>query len=215
MTFSIAVKEPGKPYFGVAVATKHFAVGALVPHLLTGTGAIATQANTNPYLGIQALTRLKSSDTIKEALSYALKHDPDPESRQVHGVDSAGRSWAFTGKDAYPWKGHLCGENYSIAGNLLAGKDVLTACEAALNQNQNLAMEERLLLALQAGEDAGGDARGKQSAALLTVREHAFPWCNLRVDDHPDPLTELARLLKEFRKSYYQNFIRQIPAAPQ
>ncbi len=211
MTYSLVVKDPDQPHFGVAVATKHFAVGALVPHLRHGVGAVATQAATNPHLGLNSLTRLTAGMALPEALQATLDEDPDADLRQLHGVDAQGRSWAWTGSGTQPWAGHQFGTNYSVAGNLLAGPEVVAACVASLEASLDQPLEVRLLHALQAGEAAGGDKRGRQSAALLTIREQPFPWCHLRVDDHPDPLSELQRLLQEFHQPYYQDFICAIP----
>ena len=211
MTYSIVLKDPDHPHFGIAVATRHFAVGALVPHLLQGVGAVATQASTNPHLGLQGLDQLARGLPLPEALQVVLDADPDAALRQLHGVDAAGRSWAWTGSGTQPWAGHAYGNHFSVAGNLLAGPDVIEACVRSLEATSGTHLEERLLHALQAGDAAGGDRRGRQSAALLTIRDQPFPWCHLRVDDHPDPLTELARLLQEFRKPYYQDFIQAIP----
>ncbi|MEC8254723.1 MAG: DUF1028 domain-containing protein, partial [SAR324 cluster bacterium] len=122
-----------------------------------------------------------------------------------------GNFWAWTGTNAQNWAGHIGAKNVSVAGNFLAGPAVLQACMESLQSSTDRSLESRLLQALFAGEEAGGDKRGRQSAALLTIREQPFPWCNLRVDDHPDPLMELTRLLKEFKEPYYQDFIREIP----
>ena len=178
MTFSIVLRDSEENSFGIAVATKHFAVGALVPHLRSGVGAVAVQASTNPHLGLAGLEQLASGKNIEQALKTVLAEDPEAGLRQLHGLDASGRSWAWSGKQTQKWSGHQYGE--------------------------------KLLKALQAGEQAGGDRRGKQSAALLTVRHQPFTWCNLRVDDHPEPLSELERLFSEFRKPYYQEFVSVI-----
>ncbi|MGA0258617.1 MAG: DUF1028 domain-containing protein [bacterium] len=212
MTYSIVLRDPVKNHFGIAVATKHFAVGALVPHLAAGIGAIATQSTTNPHLGLQGLAAMAKGQLVQDALEQALEQDTSPQKRQVHGVDGHGNSWAWTGAEAQPWAGHVGGENFSVAGNCLAGSFVLAACVESLKLSTDRSLESRLLQALFAAEEAGGDKRGRQSAALLTMREQPFPWCNLRVDDHPDPLMELTRLLKEFKEPYYQEFIREIPS---
>ena len=211
MTYSIILRDPEKNHFGIAVATKHLAVGARVPFLEAGFGAIATQSTTNPYLGLKGLASLRSGEPIESALRSALAGDDDPESRQLHGLDKSGNFWAWTGTNAQNWAGHIGAKNVSVAGNFLAGPAVLQACMESLQSSTDRSLESRLLQALFAGEEAGGDKRGRQSAALLTIREQPFPWCNLRVDDHPDPLMELTRLLKEFKEPYYQEFIREIP----
>ena len=139
-----------------------------------------------------------------------MVEDPEAGLRQLHGLDASGKSWAWSGKQTKKWAGHQCGENYSVAGNMLTGPEVVETCVESLLKNTDLPLEEKLLKALQAGEQAGGDRRGKQSAALLTVRHQPFTWCNLRVDDHPEPLSELERLFSEFRKPYYQEFVSVI-----
>ena len=210
MTFSIVLRDPEENSFGIAVATKHFAVGALVPHLRSGVGAVAVQASTNPHLGLSGLEQLASGKNIEQALKTVLAEDPEAGLRQLHGLDASGKSWAWSGKQTKKWAGHQCGENYSVAGNMLTGLEVVETCVESLLKNTDLPLEEKLLKALQAGEQAGGDRRGKQSAALLTVRHQPFTWCNLRVDDHPEPLFELERLFSEFRKPYYQGLVTAI-----
>jgi uncharacterized Ntn-hydrolase superfamily protein len=211
MTYSIVLRDPDRNHFGIAVATKHFAVGALVPYLQTGIGAIATQSSINPHLGLQGLAWLARGEMVQAALEKAIVKDKWAQTRQVHGVDAFGNSWAWTGTKTHSWAGHLGGENFSVAGNYLTGLTVLEACEESLKFSTDRSLESRLLQALFAGEEAGGDQRGRQSAALLTIRDQPFPWCNLRIDDHPDPLMELTRLLKEFKEPSYQEFIKEIP----
>jgi len=211
MTFSVVVFDPKSQKLGIAVATCNFAVGALVPHLKSGVGAIATQASTNPYLGTKGLEKMVKGDSLKESLLSVLEEDSGKNLRQLHGVDFFGNSWAWTGIETIEWAGHIFGKNFSVAGNMLAGEEVLKACLKVIESQTTLPLEEKLLLALQAGENEGGDKRGRQSAAILTIVDKPFPYCNLRVDDHEDPLSELERLLKEFRKPYYQGFISNIP----
>jgi len=211
MTFSIVLCDPKSKTLGVAVATCHFAVGALVPHLKSGIGAIATQAATNPYLGLKGLEKMASGYSLKDSLFAALKEDPAKDSRQLHGVDVLGNAWAWTGKDTVEWSGHKCGKNFSLAGNMLVGEQVLEACFEVIKSKKDEPIEERLLRALKAGEAVGGDVRGRQSAALLTIKNQPFPFCHLRVDDNKDPLSELEHLLKEFRRPYYQDFLDAIP----
>ncbi|MAA69419.1 MAG: pilus assembly protein [Deltaproteobacteria bacterium] len=210
MTYSIIIRDPEKNHFGIAVATKHLAVGSRVPFLEAGVGAVATQSATNPYLGLKGLASLRSGEPIESALGSAIAADDNPESRQLHGLDKSGNFWAWTGTNAQSWAGHIGAKNVSVAGNFLAGPGVLKACMESLQFSTDRSLESRLLQALFAGEEAGGDIRGRQSAALITIRDQPFPWCNLRVDDNPDPLVELIRLFEEFKKPYYQNFISPI-----
>ena len=211
MTFSIVVCDPESNKLGVAVATCHLAVGALVPHLKSGIGAIATQAATNPYLGLKGLEKLSRGYSLKDSLIESLNEDLSKDSRQLHGVDISGNAWAWTGKNTVEWSGHKFGKNFSLAGNMLAGEKVLEACFEVIKSRKNEPIEEILLKGLKAGEAAGGDVRGRQSAALLTIKDQPFPFCNLRVDDNRDPLSELEHLLQEFRRPYYQEFIDAIP----
>ena len=211
MTFSIVVRDPDTNKLGIAVATCHLAVGALVPHLKSGIGAIATQAATNPHLGLKGLEKMSSGNTLKDSLIESLNEDLAKDSRQLHGVDVSGNSWAWTGKDTVKWSGHKFGKNFSLAGNMLAGEQVLDACYDVIKSRKKEPIEEILLQGLKAGEAAGGDVRGRQSAALLTIKDQPFPFCNLRVDDSKDPLSELEHLLQEFRLPYYQEFIDAIP----
>ena len=211
MTFSVVLCDPKSRKLGVAVATCNFAVGALVPFLKSGVGALATQASTNPHLGLNGLENMANGDSLNDALFSTLEQDPKINSRQLHGVDCSGNSWAWTGKDTVGWAGHITGKYFSVAGNMLVGEKVIKACVDAIESNTNFPLEEKMLIALKAGENEGGDKRGRQSAALLTVIDQPFPFCHLRVDDHKDPLSELDRLLKEFRKPYYQDFLIEIP----
>ena len=211
MTFSIVICDPESNKLGIAVATCHFAVGALVPHLKSGIGAIATQAATNPYLGLKGLEKMSGGYSLKDSLITTLNEDLAKDSRQLHGVDVSGNAWAWTGKDTEEWSGHKFGKNFSLAGNMLAGEQVLDACFEVIKSRNKEPIEEILLQGLKAGEAVGGDRRGRQSAALLTIEDKPFPFCNLRVDDNRDPLSELERLLKEFRLAYYQEFIDAIP----
>ena len=141
----------------------------------------------------------------------ALNEDSAKDSRQLHGVDVSGNAWAWTGKDTVEWAGHKYGKNFSLAGNMLVGEQVLEACFEVIKSKKDEPIEERLLQALKAGEAVGGDARGRQSAALLTIKNQPFPFCHLRVDDNRDPLSELEHLLQEFRRPYYQEFLDAIP----
>ena len=211
MTFSIVICDQESNKLGIAVATCHFAVGALVPHLKSGVGAIATQAATNPHLGLKGLEKMSRGHSLKDSLITSLNEDLAKDSRQLHGVDVSGNAWAWTGKDTVKWSGHKFGKNFSLAGNLLAGEQVLDACYEVIKSRNKEPIEEILLQGLQAGEEAGGDIRGRQSAALITIEDKPFPFCNLRVDDNTDPLSELERLLQEFRRPYYQEFIDTIP----
>jgi uncharacterized Ntn-hydrolase superfamily protein len=191
-TFSIVARCPRTGDFGIAVATARPAVGALVPWV-SPHGALATQARTNTDLGRQGLALLAAGVPIATALGGLVEADPDRARRQVHGVDRTG-TFTHTGAECVAWCGHLVGDAFTVAGNMLAGADVLPAMAEAFLADANAELSSRLVRALQAGQAAGGDQRGKQSAALLVASAEGRGYHNLRVDDHPDPVAELARL---------------------
>ena len=183
---------------GVCVSTAVPAVGNRVPHVDAGVGAIATQAKTNIFYGTNGLKLLKAGLSPQAALEAMLKEDPDRESRQVIIIDREGRTAAFTGKETIGWKGHLVGKDYMVAGNMLAGSKVIEAM-AQTFENSEGELAERLLKALEAGQEAGGDKRGRMSAALLVAgREQRGnrPILDLRVDEHPNPVRELRRIFE-------------------
>jgi uncharacterized Ntn-hydrolase superfamily protein len=194
MTWSIIAKDSVTGQIGIAVATKFFAVGALVPHIAPGIGGIATQALVNPYYGIDGLKLLREGKQPQDVLDSLISADGGAETRQLHIMDASGRIAAHTGRECIDWCGNLAGDGFSIAGNMLAGGRVLDDTATAFVDNANLPFARRLLAAMRAGEAAGGDKRGKQSAALLIHDTEDWPALDLRVDDHPDPLAELERL---------------------
>ncbi|SDU31842.1 DUF1028 domain-containing protein [Stappia sp. ES.058] len=195
MTYSIVARDPGTGAFGVAVASRFFAVGALVPHMDGRAGAIATQAFVSPLYGTDGLDMLKRGDDAQTVMETVTGRDAGRHSRQMHVIDAQGRNAAFTGEDCVDWAGHLVAENVSVAGNMLAGPQVLDATLAAYQDRPDLDFAERLLCAMEAGEAAGGDKRGRQSAALRITRGEAYPWLDIRADDHGNPLAELRRLI--------------------
>ena len=202
MTFSIVARSADGESWGVAVASKFLAVGSAVPAAVAQVGAIATQADANvAYKGL-ALAHLDDGATASVALQRLLEEDPGRDHRQVGIVDSDGGAASHTGQSCLDWAGSATGEGYAIQGNVLAGEEVVEAMQAAWDTSDDDApLARRLLAALTAGDDAGGDKRGRQSAAILVVRDGAGYGglddiaVDLRVDDHPDPVTELARLL--------------------
>ncbi|MCB0908902.1 MAG: DUF1028 domain-containing protein [Nocardioidaceae bacterium] len=203
MTFSIVARSTDGESWGVAVASKFLAVGSAVPAAVAGVGAIATQADANvAYKGL-ALAHLDDGATAEVALQRLLEEDDGRDHRQVGIVDVDGNAASHTGASCLDWAGSRIGDGYAIQGNILAGEQVVAAMEdswTAGDPGQPLA--RRLLAALAAGDRAGGDSRGRQSAALLVVRDGAGYGglddiaVDLRVDDHVDPLAELARLLE-------------------
>lgn len=194
MTYSIVAKDPDTGAYAVAVASRFFAVGALVPHMAGGVGAIATQAFVNPLFGTMGLEMLHAGASAEEMIAALTGRDEGRAARQVHVIDGAGRGAAFTGADCIDWAGHVVAEGVSVAGNMLAGPDVVAQTLAAYQAHMHLPLVDRLLTAMEAGAAAGGDKRGTQSAALKIVRGEAYPWLDIRADDHPDPLAELRRL---------------------
>ncbi len=202
MTFSIVARSADGESWGVAVASKFLAVGAVVPAAVAGVGAIATQADGNvAYKGL-ALSHMDEGATASVALQRLIEEDPGREDRQVGIVDVDGGSATYTGHNCDEWAGGISETDVAIQGNILTGPEVVEAMKAswdATSDEPDLA--RRLLAALTAGDQAGGDSRGRQAAALLVVRDGAGYGgrddvaVDLRVDDHPDPVTELARLL--------------------
>lgn len=199
MTWSVLACDAATGAVGVAVASRAFAIGARSPHLRAGVGAVASQSITNPYLGPRILDGLAAGLEPAAAIAAALARDPGRELRQVHAVDIRGRSAAWTGRHCVEWAGHRTGPGVSAAGNMLVGEAVLDATFVAGSAG-GLPLAERLVAALDAGEAAGGDRRGRQAAALRVATTEDFPDIDLRVDDHAAPLPELRRLLDLYRR---------------
>ncbi len=209
MTFSIVACDLQEQSWGVAVASKFPAVGAVVPFARAGAGAVATQSFANTSFGPRGLDLMGSGLSAQEALEELLKDDPDREQRQVGLVDLKGHSATFTGSGCFSWAGGLNGEGYAIQGNILAGGKVVPAMEKAfLKAKGNL--PARLFAALKAGDRAGGDKRGRQSAAIYVVKPNGGyggyldRWIDYRVDDHDDPVPRLGELLPAARSVLWQ-----------
>jgi uncharacterized Ntn-hydrolase superfamily protein len=195
MTWSIIAKDPDTGFFGIAITTRFFAVGALCPYAEARIGAVSTQALANPTLGPRGLALLREGYLAPDALGMLIRADEGRALRQVHIMDRDGRTAAHTGEDCVEWAGHLTdGEGVSVAGNLLVGPEVIEATLEAYRAHMELAFVERLLAGLDAGQAAGGDKRGRQSAALLVQGDEPCARLDIRVDDHPEPLQELRRL---------------------
>jgi len=194
MTWSIVAHERATGAFAVAVTTCAFAVGASCPYVRAGVGAVSTQSMTNRYLGPAVLDGMARGLSPAAAIEGALAGDDGRGLRQVHAVDRHGRSAAYTGANCVEWCGEITSSFVSVAGNMLAGAAVLADTYAAYVTNCGLALPERLLAGLDAGEAAGGDRRGRQSAALVMVTTEDFPDLSLRVDDHAQPIAELRRI---------------------
>ncbi len=200
-TFSITARCERTGQFGVAVSTKVPAVGMLCPFAQSGVGAVSTQSFVNPYLGIWGLELLDEGLEAAEVKERLLERDPDPAKRQFTVVDRWGNSAAFTGEESDTWRGHITGENFAVAGNMLVGDETLQEMAKSFQDNHGSPLIERLLLALQAGQDAGGDKRGRQSAAVKVVEREDYPLLDLRVDEHQDPVPELRRVYEVARQS--------------
>ena len=194
MTFSIVARDESTGAFGVAVATRFFAVGALCPHAEGRVGALATQALINPLLGHDGLAMLRLGLPAAQVLQALVDSDPGRDTRQLHLQDAQGRIAAHTGQACIPWCGHLVREGFSVAGNMLAGPRVIEATAETFASQVDKPFAQRLIASLKAGEAAGGDKRGRQSAALRIHSTEIWPELDLRVDDHDDPLAELERL---------------------
>jgi uncharacterized Ntn-hydrolase superfamily protein len=199
MTWSIVAHDSLSGAFAVAVTTCNLAVGAACPFIRTGVGAVSTQSMSNRYLGPVVLDALARGLSPRLALDSALAGDEGRGLRQVHVVDAAGRVAAHTGDNCVEWCGSVAGEGFSVAGNMLANGRVIEATAEVFAARRDLALPERLMAALHAGQAEGGDKRGRQSAALMVTTTEDFPDINLRVDDHADPLVELSRLLALWR----------------
>ena len=210
-TFSVVGFDPETGDLGVAVQSKFFGVGSVVPWAKAKVGAIATQSYANVAYGPDGLALLAAGKTAKETLKQLTDVDDRRDSRQAGIVDAEGTSASFTGAKCNSWAGHREGTNFCVQGNILAGEDVVKAMAAAFGtarQVEGSELADWLMASLEAGQTAGGDTRGKQSAALLVVREKSGygnvndRYIDLRVEDHPEPIIELSRLLEMHKKFY-------------
>jgi len=193
MTWSIVARHPSGA-FGVAVASRFFAVGALCPAAKSSKGALSSQALMNPHYVRDGIAALDAGASASDIVSRLTSADQGRDLRQFHVIDAAGRVAAHTGSKCIEWCGHVAGDGFSVAGNMLAGSKVVELCARAYEDNAALSFAERLIAAMEAGEAAGGDKRGKQAAALIIYTTEDYPFLDLRVDDHPEPLAELRRL---------------------
>jgi len=207
-TFSIVACNPEAGELGIAVASKFLSVGAVVPFATAGVGAVATQAYANTTFGPVALAFMVEGCGARSALNGILAADEGRDERQVGVIDSSGESATFTGSNCPDWSGGRSGLRYAAQGNILTGPEVVDSLAESFEASSGI-LADRLLLALSAGQQAGGDSRGQQSAALLVVREHGGYGghndraIDLRVDDHSRPIEELARLLEIHRLYFF------------
>jgi len=210
MTWSIIARDPATGLFGIAIASRFLAVGALCPWTEGGVGAVATQALVNPALGPRGLALMREGHRAPAVRDMLRDGDQGRAARQLHVIDGSGMTAAFTGEDCVPWAGHRAADSVSVAGNMLAGAAVVDQTLAAYRANLGEPFVERLLAAMDGGEAAGGDKRGKQAAALLIQGPEPYPRLDLRVDDHGDPLAELRRLYGIARERFIP-FSRAFP----
>jgi len=204
MTFSIIARDPNNASFGVAVSTAVPCVGAMVPHAKSGVGVIATQSYTNVDLGVEGLRMLEHGISPRSALEALLAEDDGRDVRQVAGIDARGRTFAYSGKDCVDWFGSREGIDYSVQGNMLVGPQVVEAMADAFEATAGKWLGIKLMAALEAGQAAGGDKRGRQSAALVVTPQVIAPGggefdprtyrLDIRVDEHADPVAELRRI---------------------
>jgi uncharacterized Ntn-hydrolase superfamily protein len=193
MTWSIVARDSAGN-LGVAIASRFFAVGALCVHTRRGVGALSTQALMNPLYGSAGLDLLAGSKPAAQVVAELVAADAGRDQRQLHLLSASGPGAAYTGGACVDWCGHQLHADFSVAGNMLAGSQVLEATAEAFLNSPDLPLAERLLAAMAAGEAAGGDKRGKQAAALRIHGDEDYPQLDLRVDDHAEPIAELQRL---------------------
>ena len=210
-TFSIAARCPRTGMFGVAVSTAVPCVGGIVPYIKPGLGAIATQSWVNPYLGIDGLVLLEQGLSAEACLDKLMADDPGRTVRQLGIVDAQGRVAAHTGSDCVDWAGHKTGRQFTVQGNMLVGAATIDAMAEAAAASEASPLHERLMLVLEAGQAAGGDKRGKQSAALKVFNKEHYAWLDVRVDEHRHPVAELRRVF-EIAKQQLLPFVDGMPS---
>jgi uncharacterized Ntn-hydrolase superfamily protein len=208
MTFSMVARDPRSGWLGVATSSKALAAGAAGECVKLGVGAIASQAFANPYLAIDGLRLLEDGLPAERVIERVIETDRGRDLRQIGIVDQEGRVSAYTGERCIPWAGHVFGGGYVCLGNILAGEQVVKAMARAYERSDGDPLHERLMLALEAGQEAGGDRRGKQAAGIKVISQEEYPFCDLRVDDHDEPVAELRRIVDLFdeRKRTYPDW---------
>jgi uncharacterized Ntn-hydrolase superfamily protein len=219
MTFSIVAADPTVPEWGVAVASKFPAVGAVVPWARAGAGAVATQSYANTSFGPRGLDLMAGGMSARESLDQMLAEDQGRAQRQVGLVDASGSPASFTGGECMAWAGERTGTGYACQGNILVGQEVVEEMAAAFEGTDG-DLIDRVVAALVAGDGAGGDRRGRQSAAIVVVRQgggyggYTDRYVDLRVDDHPDAVTELVRVFGEYDRTMLVRNDQELPATP-
>ena len=202
MTWSIVARDAQSGSFGILCASRALAVGAVVPYGAGRTGAIATQAFANPFFGVDGLALLREGCSAQDVVAALSASDEGRDHRQFHLIDREGRTAVYTGSACLGWSGSCEGPQVSVAGNMLAGPQVVAETLEAYTRASALGFDERLIVAMEAGERAGGDSRGRQSCAIRIWSDAPFPRFDLRVDDHPEPLKELRRLWRLAHQGY-------------
>ena len=210
MTWSILARDAETGELGAAVASRFLAAGALCPRVEGGVGVACTQALVNPFIAPDALARLRGGEAPDSALAALIAADAGAAVRQAHVLSADGRIARHTGSECVGWCGAVRGVDVSVAGNMLAGEQVVLATRDAFLATAGLPLALRLLHAMEAGEAAGGDKRGRQSAAIVVGSADPYPDLDLRVDDHVDPLAELRRLHGVW-DGYLRHFRRFLP----
>ncbi|WP_170787634.1 DUF1028 domain-containing protein [Ruegeria lacuscaerulensis] len=210
MTYSLIAKDPETGAIGLIVASRFFACGARVPNVGPHS-AIASQAFSNPVWGTEGLRRLEAGEAAQLVLDDLVARDTGRDARQAHLMDAHGNFAAYTGSACVDWAGHRIGQMHSVAGNMLAGPEVVDATFETYAAETALPFPERLMAAMEAGERAGGDKRGKQAAGLVINRGQTHSWLDLRSDDHSDPLAELRRLY-DVASERYLHFAEAMPS---
>jgi len=200
VTFSIVARDPQNGWLGVATSSKSLAAGAAVPFVKLGVGAIASQSFSNPYLGVDGLALLADGMPAERVAERVIEGDSGRDLRQLGIVDKDGRAAAYTGERCIPWAGHLIGGGYVCLGNILFGEATVKAMAEAYERSAGEPLYERLMLALEAGQEAGGDRRGRQSAGIHVIAEEEYAICDVRVDDHEQPVAELRRVLDVYKR---------------
>lgn len=199
MTFSIVARDAQNGWLGMATSSKALAAGAIGPCVKLGVGAIASQAFANRYLAIDGLRLLEDGLPAERVVERVIESDRGRDLRQIGIIDQEGRASAYTGDRCIPWAGHILGGGYVCLGNILTGEAVVKAMAMAYERSSGEPLYERLMLALEAGQEAGGDRRGKQAAGIHVIADEEYAWCDLRVDDHVEPVAELRRVLEVYK----------------
>ncbi|NVO58540.1 DUF1028 domain-containing protein [Rhodobacteraceae bacterium B1Z28] len=210
MTYSLIAKDPETGAIGVIVASRFFACGARVP-CVGPRSAVASQAFSNPVWGTEGLRRLEVGERAQDVIDDLVQRDTGRAARQAHMMDANGNFAAFTGTECVDWAGHRIGQTHSVAGNMLTGQGVVDATFETYAAETALPFPERLLAAMEAGERAGGDKRGRQAAGMVIHQGQSHSWLDLRADDHADPLAELRRLY-DVAGERYLHFARAMPS---